>query len=192
MKLLFRKTYTQTELYNLLKSDDRDSAWQYLYKKVSPMFSAWAKRNRGTHEEIEDAFQDGLLNFFIDTRGGKFTLMEQARIESVVFNYAKRKFLNSVSRGHRGTGVSIESLYNMIDLKTNDPFMELEKKSVRSIIEGCLETIGNKCKDILTLFYIEGLSLKEIAELFSTTEGSVKVERFNCMKKLKNCVLSKI
>jgi len=195
MKILFWKTFTQSELYNALRSDherERGQAYDYLYKNVYPLFSGWARKQGGTQEEMEDAFQDGLLSFMTDIRNGKYVLMEQARIESVVFNYTKRKFLNSVSRVHRNTGTSIESFYHLIDPNAQNPLAALEEKSVMWIVERCLEALGKKCREILTSFYIEELSLREMAELSGSTEGSMKVERFNCMKKLRTCVVSKM
>lgn len=194
MKILFWETFTQSELYDALKSDherERGQAYDYLYKNVNPVFSGWAKKQGGTQEETEDAFQDGLLSFMTDIRNGKYVLMEQARIESVVFNYTKRKFLNNVSRAHRNTGTNIDNLYNLLDGNAQHPFAALEERAVMAIVERCLEAIGEKCREILTLFYMGETPLREIAELFGSTEGSIKVERFNCMKKLRNCVLSK-
>ena len=45
---------------------------------------------------------------------------------------------------------------------------------------------------ILTLFYFEELSLKEIVEIVSMTEGNVKVKLFRIRKKLLNEIIQEV
>lgn len=69
---------------------------------------------------------------------------------------------------------------------------ELEKEDEQlSITLTAFENLGQACKDLLTQFYFDKLSLRIIAESLKIEEASAKNKKYRCIQKLKELALEK-
>lgn len=70
----------------------------------------------------------------------------------------------------------------------NDTFFvydDIDKILSNNVDLKLLNNINKREKDILMYFYVENLSIKEIAEKMNTTENSIKATKSRSLKKLK-------
>lgn len=51
------------------------------------------------------------------------------------------------------------------------------------------ENLGKACKDLLTQFYFNKMSMKTIAENLNIEEASAKNKKYRCIQKLKELAL---
>ncbi|MGI9544099.1 MAG: RNA polymerase sigma factor [Cyclobacteriaceae bacterium] len=73
-----------------------------------------------------------------------------------------------------------ESQFRMV----HDALHELTRKENQEIVRNCLLKLPEKDQYILTLYYFEELSLKEMVEILSINLNNVKVRLFRSRKKL--------
>ena len=58
------------------------------------------------------------------------------------------------------------------------------------LVRDCLDDLPTEQCAILTLFYLEGMSIQEIAVILETAEGTVKSRLFHARANLKAIILS--
>jgi RNA polymerase sigma-70 factor, ECF subfamily len=58
---------------------------------------------------------------------------------------------------------------------------QLERLEQVSLVRGALREIDGKCRDLITLRYLEELSFKEIADSLGSTENTVTVQTRRCL-----------
>lgn len=96
------------------------------------------------------------------------------------------------------------SLYNLISLdgyleqsheKVNDgliiketdmPEQILEKNEQKNEMKNCINSLTKKQQQVITLYYYEELTLKEISKIMGVSESRISQIHSNCMKILKN------
>lgn len=177
----------QSLLYEALISphpETQNKAFDYLYQELYGSFLFWVKSNSGTDSDAEDAFQKGILNFFLNVKSGKYTYQGNAKVTTVVFDYCKKVWLNVLSS--KGFKSKVEMPSDYAPAETSDSGTEQEEKI--SAVEWALKKLGESCQTIITWYYIDGLSLKEIAELLKITIPSAKDKKYKCMQKLKEII----
>jgi len=54
------------------------------------------------------------------------------------------------------------------------------------LVQGAMNALGSKCKDIITLFYLRGFNIEEITEYLGySSKDVVKSQKSRCLKTLK-------
>lgn len=173
---------TEKELYDAL-SRREDRAYQYLYTDVFPSFQHWVLTNSGSAMDAEDSFQKGLLNFLLNIETGKYQLQAGTRITTVAFEYCKRVWLTELRSArlrHRGT---MPERIDVVD--STDVVQDLERMDVVRTVQQSLQQLKDDCRKLLEWFYVEEISLREIAERLDMKEESVKSKRYQCAEKWK-------
>ena len=74
----------------------------------------------------------------------------------------------------------------MIDISNNEdtPLEVMEKDERRTMIEKAIEQLPNKQKKVFILRYYEDMPFKEISKLLTTSEGGLKANYFQALKKI--------
>ncbi|RRB04425.1 RNA polymerase sigma factor [Larkinella rosea] len=173
---------TELDFYEALRRRE-ERAYQFLYAHVFPSFQHWVLTNNGSEMDAEDAFQKGLLNFLLNIETGKYQFQPEARITTVAFEYCKRVWLTELKSArlrHRGT---LPDHLELID--TADVEKDLERLDIVSAVQQSLHQMKDICRKLLDWFYVEEVSLREIAERLNMKEESVKSKRYQCAEKLK-------
>lgn len=133
--------------------------------------------------DAEDAFQKGMLSFLLNVETGKYQLQENARITTVVFDYCKRVWLTELKSARFRTRATMPETINAVD--TSDVAKDLERLEVIDAVQESLKLLKEECRKLIEWFYVEELSLREIAERLGMKESSVKSKRYDCAEKWK-------
>lgn len=134
--------------------------------------------------DAEDAFQKGLMNFLINLETGKFQFQENVKLTTVIFDYCKKVWLNELNSYRMKNSIQISDNMNFAD--TYNIQEDLEKTEIIKAVRLAVNKLKNDCQNVIEWFYIEELSLKEIAEKLGMKESSTKQKRFDCTEKLKS------
>ncbi|GAB4033433.1 RNA polymerase sigma factor [Spirosoma jeollabukense] len=173
---------TDHDFYDALKRRD-ESAYQLFYADVFPKFQYWILRNNGTDMDAEDAFQKGLMNFLLNLESGKYEFQESTRVTTVAFEYCKKVWfteLGSARLKYRGV------MPDHIDTAdTRDVIKDLERKDTINSVQLALRQLKEDCRKLLEWFYVDDVSLREIADRLGMKEESIKSKRYQCAEKLK-------
>lgn len=177
---------TEIEFYTALTRRN-ERAYQYLYADVFPSFRYWVLSNSGSEMDAEDSFQKGLLNFLLNVETGKYQLQAEARITTVVFEYCKRVWQTELKSARFRTKAVLSEDYDMPD--TADTVKDLERLDIVDAVRKSLDQLKGECRKLIEWFYVDELSLRDIAERLGMKESSVKSKRYDCAEKLKTFYL---
>jgi DNA-directed RNA polymerase specialized sigma24 family protein len=145
-----------------------------IYRETFPAAVQLIKRLGGSVEETKDVFHDALLIYLERkaTRG----LRIQTSVKGYLLGITKILWLHSREQYFSALPKEVESFLQEEQLESE------EEKN----IEDYLVLAGKKCLELLTAFYLEGLSLTEIAGQFGF--GGVRsatVQKYKCLQKIR-------
>ena len=67
-----------------------------------------------------------------------------------------------------------------------DILEDLERLDVVKTVRSSLEQLKDDCRQLIEWFYVDELSLREIAERLGMKESSARSKRYSCAEKLKS------
>ena len=133
----------------------------------------------GKKDDADDLAQDALVKAYLSSAG----YQDQGRFRSWLFKIAHNTFLNH--KASMRTMASIEDARTVVSsFSTDSPFQHQD-------LYLALSTLPPKERSAITLFYLTGYSIKEIAAITETSEDAVKKQlsrgRDKLREELKNC-----
>jgi len=161
-----------------IRKGNNDVALKYLYKDPLRKIRKFILTNSGTLEDADDVFQEAVLVLFHYIRSGKYN--DNYDLDGFLFRVAKnfwidmaRKKKNLIKEEFIGFDYADDSdlLVDMINEERMQTFHTLFNK------------LGDNCKSILTYFFFEKKSLKEITVLMGFKDENVaKNQQYRCKK----------
>ncbi len=137
---------TDQEIINLIRAQKEDKAFVKLYKNQRAVVK-YIKSKGGSTEDAQDVFQEALLVFHQKCKKPDFMLTSS--IATYLFSVARFLCSNQLSK----KGISTANLLN------DDFFAEFnndfEQEAAAKIAEQAIKQLGQQCRRLLTLFYLE-------------------------------------
>lgn len=133
----------------------------------------------GNYHLAEDATQEAFLQAFKSLH----TLKDPDKFSSWVYIIATNIVKSNYKKDKRVTKISLEKVDNICSF--TDEYCNIE---LREDIKQLLNNVSEEEKKSLTLFYIDGLSVKEISELTQTKITTIKVRLHRARERLKRHV----
>lgn len=167
-KLLIRK---------VLKGDT--SSFSYFVDTYQDMAVTIAYRICGNREDAEDIVQNSYVKAFHNLHtfrtDSKFSTWFYRIVYNTALSHIKSVRLNTESVGY-------EKIQNEDVEQDWNPLLELEEKDRRKLIDRVLSEMSRDESLILTLYYLEENSIKDISVITSYSEANVKVKLFRARK----------
>ena len=164
------------EIISLILSNKDDRALLKLYK-FYPKIEHFLITHGASKEEALDVYQDALYVLCKKVKEGNFTL--SAQLSTYLYSVCKFMWKDALIKKNR----SVRFEFDVHDELVN---FESEEEEKISTAEKALESLGEKCWEILKAFYHEGMSMAKIAINFGfSTEKSAKNQKYKCLEKAK-------
>jgi RNA polymerase sigma factor (sigma-70 family) len=164
----------------IVKGQDTDVI-DSLYATVLPNVKKHVVGNGGSLDDAFDLFQEALMVFYRLAVTGKFDSTKY-KVHGFVFTICKNLWINQMKKKATSQNWEKKREIEGFDETVLDNIISNERKAA---LDQLFQTLGDKCVEILTLFFYNKLSLKEIAEkLGDTSEDAVKVKSHRCKKQL--------
>ena len=91
-----------------------------------------------------------------------------------LINQVRPVSLLSIDDSNTFSNVDKKSILNLLEAtKINNPFNQLNLKSVKEVVTKAIEELPEKQRLVLSLYYYEDLNLKEIGKVLDVTESRV-------------------
>ncbi|MDP2175375.1 MAG: sigma-70 family RNA polymerase sigma factor [Bacteroidota bacterium] len=177
------KKLNDNELLSAIKKGDKNALLQ-LYKDNFVMIKNYVVNNSGKPEDAEDVLQDACIVVWEKVSKGQFEL--SAKLSTFVFSVCKNLWLKKINKNERITPLYNSNTENMSENQTSFSNENL------NIVQEMIQTLGEKCRQILILFYFDGLDMVKIAnQLNYNNADTAKAKKHQCFKQLQENFLRK-
>jgi RNA polymerase sigma-70 factor (ECF subfamily) len=178
---LFKPKYnslTDEELMKALSKGDQ-RAFDELYKRFYAQLLGYFKNMLwGDREKAEDMVHDIFAKIIKNPDYFDTNRSFRTWLFSVASNMCKNEYKKQAVRKNTSTGVED---YRSISSSTN-VLAEVQYIQFQQAFEENLAKMDEKHREVFALRHLEGLSMKEIAEVMEINEGTVKSRLFYATK----------
>ncbi len=173
-----KKKYTSEEILEGIRNRDRVVIKQ-LYQDCFPMITNFIVKNAGTTEEAQDIFHDALTTIFEKTQEAPLNI--NCSFKTYLYAICKNLWLMVLRKKRTAAKMTVDTE------STEDLGSEMAESMLqyqqRQLYKKHFLGLGDDCQKILKLF-LEGKSLKSIAEIMGFTEKYAKKRKYVCQKQL--------
>lgn len=149
-----------------------------IYIEHREAFVNYGKRFNMSEDSLLDTYQDAVISLF-QNFVMKQLVLENSLIKTYLFGIGKFMILSELKE-RKKPFIELNDNYEEVEIDTQEQTVESKKLS-----KG-FELLGEKCKEILRLFYYRNLSISEIVEVSHyKDENTVKSHKSRCMRQLK-------
>jgi len=163
----------------ILKGDT--NSFGVLVERYQNMVFALAIKILKNREESEEVSQDTFIKAYKSLK----SFNGESKFSTWIYRIAYNTCLDRIKKNSKfSNSIEIDNIPSK-DIQLTDTIFEgIERKERSEIVQRCMSKLPEDERVILHFFYFEELSLKEIMEILSLTEGNVKVKLFRARKKL--------
>jgi RNA polymerase sigma factor (sigma-70 family) len=165
---------TDTDIIEHLRNDKYSRAVKGLYS-IFPAVKKHIVNNSGTVEDAKDIFQDALVILYQKMKTGKFILT--VPISTYLHAVVKNLWLQELRKRKR-LPIAETDTDVAEDLIGQEPGFDTATAA--------FNFLGEKCRQLLMLFYFKKKSFREIASLLEFgSEETARNQKYRCIQKAK-------
>ena len=170
--------FTDQELVEMILTKNRQNmAITLLYRQYYGVLE-----NYGSSDDAADIIQEVMLIFVQMISEGKFRA--ESSIKSFLYSICRNLWITEL-RKRKSSAARQEKYEESTEKVDSDVSESIAKTESLKYIMGLFQELGNKCKQILQLFYYEELPMKEICEkLDFSSEQVLRNKKYKCLKSL--------
>lgn len=174
-----------TDMIAQLRQGD-DSALTRIYQEVRPQFISWSAREFDIPEsDSVELFQLSMVIFYDNVMSGKLEKLT-SQVKTYVFAIAKNKARELIRKKRKEVPL-MEAVH---DYAMEDEIIAKEQVEQQlNLIRKHINRLGEKCQNILRLFYYQKLDMPSIARLLNyNTASTAKNMKYKCLMQLRNMI----
>jgi RNA polymerase sigma factor (sigma-70 family) len=169
------------KIIELLKIGKENKAFLKLYKNY-PQVEKLILSKGGSKEDAKDVFQEALIIFYQKVVNTDFKLTSAIS----TYLYSVCRFLWKDELIKRKGKQAVVVFFEFSSEEESEFQQAIEREAKFKQIEHVLSQIGEKCLQILKLFYYDGLNMKTIASKVGLkSEKIAKNQKYKCLERAK-------
>ena len=174
-------------ILELIRKGD-NATFQKIYSDNRDAFINFSKKYGVNSYDASDIYQDAILVFHKNVVTGKINELNSS-ISTYLFAIGKYKIFHTFRENSKMKySDDIEISEKSFDYDVNLYPDNLTNQ--QRLLKIGLNKLGERCKDILTLFYYQGFTLDEITEVLKYSDKKVlKSQKSRCVKQLKELTI---
>lgn len=172
------------EILSLFENGNSQKASKLLYKKLFPLVKRNILNKGGSNDDAFDVFQDAMLNAYKMIKNKEYDT--KYNLLGFIYNLSINRWLNKLKRDE--TILYTNELKEELDVISQDK-IEITYKTPdtreQDLIKIVFQSIGNKCKELLTYTIFKDLTMEDIMERMEMNSvAAVKMQHKRCKEKL--------
>ncbi len=168
-----------------------ESDFLKIYEKYKDRIYNQAYRILGNKEDAEEATQDIFLRIYKFYEGFR----GEAKLSSWIYRISVNVCISRAISKRKDIDYLEETekiIHKNISEKTKNPEELFQSKEFRNIILNLISKLQPKYGSILTLYYFEEMSYREISEILKISEGTIATHLFRAKTLLKDLFIKEI
>jgi len=179
------------QLIAQLKKRDRN-ALTSVYQDYKTEFFRFMSRYNAEANTLEDIFQDALIVLYENAQAGKLDHLKST-LKTYLFGTGKfmlfKYFRDSKKEVHTDEDYVFDNYEQAV---IEDVYEDDGPSDYQKLLVANFKKLGDKCREILELFYLQGMKLDEIVMVQGyENKNVVKSQKSRCLKSLKDLILRK-
>ena len=160
-----------------------------LYKKYYNIVLKFILYNSGTSAAAQDIYQETIIVLFESVKKPGFEL--KCQLQTYIFSIAKRLWLKELKKNGKTFLFKESEENNLVDV--SEDLKEFDEKEAEiEKMNNSLIDLGEPCSELIKDFYINKLSMEQIAEKFGYTNAdNAKTQKYKCLQRLKKIFFEK-
>lgn len=169
------------KIVELLRSGKQDKAFLKLYKNY-PQVEKLILSKGGSSADAKDVFQEALIIFYEKVCNTEFKLTSAIG----TYLYSVSRFLWKDELIKKKGKQSVDVSFEFTSEEESEFQQALEREERYKQVESILSQLGEKCFQILKLFYYDGLKMSAIAtKVGLKSEKIAKNQKYKCLERAK-------
>lgn len=171
----------EDNIVELIKQGDI-KALEKVYVANKDPFLLFAKKYSISNDDIVDVYQDAILALRENAIRGKID--GKSELRTYLFGIGKFMIYDVLKKRKRLHLVEDNMFFDKESYK--QPLFKPELNTRDKKVKTAFENLGDKCKEVLNLFYYRGYTLEEIVEHSNyNNKDVVKSQKSRCIKQLR-------
>lgn len=180
-------TFFESSLLPGLRQNNINQAVTELYRNYFEPVTFWIRSQGGSEEDAADIFQEAILVFIEQVRQDKFR--GDSSIKTYLTGIAKNLWFNELRSRDRRNNREANYVKQEDSGTEEDAHHRIYNRENKEKLMNVFEQIGDVCKKLLTGYYYENLSMREMLVLFNyDNEQVLRNKKSKCMKHLKDLI----
>ena len=168
------------KIIDLIRSQKHDKVFAALYKYL-PVVRKLILANGGKPEDAEDIYQEALIVFYEKAKEPDFNL--SSSINTYIYSICRFMWRDHLKKKQRS-----ELFVELKDQPVSETEFasEIERQEQLKLAEKVISELGDRCKELLMLFYFHSKKFKDIAtEMKYNSENTAKNQKYKCLETAK-------
>jgi len=170
------------KIIELIRLNRHDKALLALYKNF-PAVRKMIRSKGGNGQDAEDVFQEALIILCRKIKETEFIL--HAQLSTYLFSVCRFLWKDELKKRNKLTDLDFETGFSAAEERQWEGWTEDETRI--NLAEKVVRELGDRCREILLLFYNGGMKLKDIAaKMGYSSENTAKNQKYKCLEAAKN------
>lgn len=180
------KTLTDQQILKGIAAKDT-KVFDYIYQKYGPMVVAYVLKNSGTKTEGMEVLQISMLKVWDKIKNRQYE--DRGMFGQFLYTIAANTWKEELRRKRRKPIQELGKIEELLeDQGDNDLYQKVVRNESMDAIYRALDQLEDLCRDIIELYHLQEVPLKEIAKMKNYDYNNLRKRIFNCRKKLKKLV----